>query len=253
MGACSCRPGFSGSDCSQRTGHSSDSDWWESFWWLGVIGFMCAFTGLFATFWMIQRAEWADRTHSRNDTTESLLHWIDVEGSAGSDDTAASEKSCDRSSVTPSVDNESLEEFVDTVQQSEESGLRPPTIAHTSVSRDLDGVDCDEHATTVLHDVEVPTAMPQEIEVEDSHYDDDMEKTGDEPSNSLPLLKPYSSNSESPTLNRLLCSVCMNRQVQVALVPCGHSNLCRRCSRKLQRCPFCRKEIVRRQRLYLSG
>lgn len=61
MGSCSCQTGWAGPDCSQEIGSGSNSDaWWQSFWWLGVIGFMCAFTGLFATFWMIQRAEWGE-------------------------------------------------------------------------------------------------------------------------------------------------------------------------------------------------
>eukprot|EP01026_Neomeris_dumetosa_P058458 TRINITY_DN5442_c0_g1_i7.p1 TRINITY_DN5442_c0_g1~~TRINITY_DN5442_c0_g1_i7.p1 ORF type:complete len:469 (-),score=67.79 TRINITY_DN5442_c0_g1_i7:549-1955(-) len=60
--------------------------------------------------------------------------------------------------------------------------------------------------------------------------------------------------AKGPLINdgMLNCSLCFERPVQVALVPCGHSNLCRKCSRKLNQCPFCRKQIVRRQRLFLT-
>ena len=52
------------------------------------------------------------------------------------------------------------------------------------------------------------------------------------------------------SLQRRTCCVCLSKPLQVVLIPCGHACLCRRCSRKLDKCPLCRLDIQATQRFY---
>ena len=49
------------------------------------------------------------------------------------------------------------------------------------------------------------------------------------------------------------CSICMSSEKLVVLVPCGHTNICKRCARRVDSCPFCREPIARRQKIYFAG
>ena len=41
------------------------------------------------------------------------------------------------------------------------------------------------------------------------------------------------------------CKICMDNEVEVVLLPCGHSVSCVNCADKLKNCPVCRKFIKR--------
>jgi len=47
-----------------------------------------------------------------------------------------------------------------------------------------------------------------------------------------------------------LCKVCLGRKISVAFVPCGHVSCCDNCSTKVQKCPVCRKEIQKVQKVF---
>ncbi|XP_064325268.1 E3 ubiquitin-protein ligase LRSAM1 isoform X3 [Phalacrocorax carbo] len=49
------------------------------------------------------------------------------------------------------------------------------------------------------------------------------------------------------------CIVCMERETQMVLLPCGHVCCCQSCCERLHTCPLCRKDIAQRIRIFHSG
>ncbi|KAK6168965.1 hypothetical protein SNE40_020109 [Patella caerulea] len=49
-----------------------------------------------------------------------------------------------------------------------------------------------------------------------------------------------------------LCKICLEKEVSIIFLPCGHVCCCGECSLSVQLCPICRKEIENRNKAFLS-
>lgn len=49
------------------------------------------------------------------------------------------------------------------------------------------------------------------------------------------------------------CSICWVDPIKIIFLPCGHFCTCMKCSKLVEDCPVCRKKIITKQRVYVSG
>ncbi|XP_041352484.1 baculoviral IAP repeat-containing protein 7-B-like [Gigantopelta aegis] len=52
--------------------------------------------------------------------------------------------------------------------------------------------------------------------------------------------------------DRIMCKICMAKEVEVTFLPCGHLVCCEECSKLVTHCPVCRKSIRGTIRTYLA-
>ncbi|XP_073955154.1 death-associated inhibitor of apoptosis 2-like [Choristoneura fumiferana] len=70
---------------------------------------------------------------------------------------------------------------------------------------------------------------------------------------SSPVKRPLSLEEENRQLKEArLCKVCMDSEVSVVFLPCGHLVSCARCGAALSSCPLCRSDVRALVRAYLA-
>ncbi len=62
------------------------------------------------------------------------------------------------------------------------------------------------------------------------------------PVDSVPILEKESKRT---------CCVCLDNDFSVMFEPCHHLIVCETCSKKIDKCPSCRKSIIKKVKIYL--
>eukprot|EP00889_Picochlorum_renovo_P007528 jgi/Picre1/34558/NNA_002026.t1 len=236
LGRCECHKGWAGANCGIRSGDTGDIPGWAIV--LIVIG--SSLLGVIILGLLAYVAElildWREDQHDGDDEdgdsqTQPLLIRIDRDddGSVGSQDTESSEDS-------------DIEERIHTAEQELNQESDQESIEEEE-GEEPNAEDLEEQSTSAPTAAAGLTAMEHQQE-EETHDQREPEIIDTE------IVKKKLRAGTGP-LAEVICNVCMDRPVQTVVVPCGHACMCRRCCRRLHRCPLCRTVIARRQKLYV--
>jgi len=68
-----------------------------------------------------------------------------------------------------------------------------------------------------------------------------------------PIKESSNKSASKSTREGILCKICFTNNINVVLIPCGHS-LCNNCVDRLsasKQCPFCRASYISKNNLYV--
>ena len=266
LGRCECLDGWGGSDCSHSLADKRSGGkippWAIA---LIVIGSSLLAMALLSVGAYITELLYEARSREGSDDEEDeegrrpLLLRIDADdaGSVGSRDTNDGGVEGDVEGVEVEERIEGVRHQLEDDEEESESldvvvddGTGDGAGGEEDIEEDLPGSSTPSLSTSpniLLSTSTAPTAEQQPAPQQPPQQPQQQEERGLKPANAS-ILQSYVGVGP---LSSVDCVVCMTRPVQTVVVPCGHVCMCRRCSRRLHRCPICRKDIARRQRLYV--
>lgn len=57
-------------------------------------------------------------------------------------------------------------------------------------------------------------------------------------------VEPHSKTECPVNLNEKLCVICLDKQIEIVIIPCRHMVLCSECCVNLKQCPMCRTDFT---------
>jgi len=125
-----------------------------------------------------------------------------------------------------------LDHVLDNLLQSNNTNARPNADNNQHQSREL--TENSQFALSLM-----PDAYLSEISFRDTRA------TGESKNNANG--GNYANKGEL-----MMCKICLDADVGVTFVPCGHLVACVRCSQKLNKCPICRQYIQQKIKCYVT-
>jgi len=262
-GFCRCEPGWGGEDCTEGTGGDDSYSLLSPRIFLFVLSFVacCACMSKFCEVGLTSSSRNGRNGGRGGSLAESLLG--DARGRRGANGEWSSD-GWSSGEVSLDLSGEDMEEETDEEEGSEHAGggeRQTELVAQLQNADDEQEEDEEEEeeheaeAANAGEGLEVAVADDAAAEEEEEEEEEDRGAHGDDEAVELEDCaqggRGAANNASVSAIASEACCVCLTARTQkVCLVPCGHT-ICRRCSKKLTRCPLCRRTIGRRQKLFV--